>query len=90
MPVLITVLETDFEDPDHVVTAERKLQALKLTHYDVSTYNAEFQRYATNVQWNDPAKHTPLMRYLNNEIKKAPALSNNFSPQFQEFVAFLQ
>jgi hypothetical protein len=50
VPALITVLEMAFRDPDHVVTAERKLEILKRTNYDFSTYYAEFQRYATDVQ----------------------------------------
>jgi hypothetical protein len=34
----MTVLEMAFRDPDHVVTAERKLEGLKQTNYDFSTY----------------------------------------------------
>jgi hypothetical protein len=49
VPALIIVLETAFRDPDHGVTAERKLEILKQTHRDFSTYYAEFQRCATKV-----------------------------------------
>jgi hypothetical protein len=50
---------------------------LKHKNCDFSTYYAEFQDYATIVQWNDPSKCTTLMRNLNNEIKDALALSDN-------------
>jgi hypothetical protein len=69
LPALITALETAFGNPDHVATAERKLEMLKQADYDFSTYYAEFQHYATDIQWNDPAKHTTPMWGLNNEIK---------------------
>jgi hypothetical protein len=47
---LITILEIAFGDPDHVMTAERKLEALKQTNHDFSTYYIEFQCYAADVQ----------------------------------------
>jgi hypothetical protein len=47
---LIIVLEMAFRDPDHVAIVEQKLEALKQTNYDFSTYYAEFQRYATDIQ----------------------------------------
>jgi hypothetical protein len=50
----------------------------------------KFQCYATDVQWNDPAKYRTLMRGLNNEIKDVLAISDNVPQQFQEFVTFLQ
>jgi hypothetical protein len=79
-----------FGDPDCVATAEQKQEVLKQTNGNFSTYYAEFQNYTTNVQWNNPAKHTALMRGLNNEIKDALAMSDNVPQQFQEFVAILQ
>jgi hypothetical protein len=39
---LIMVLETAFRDPDCVAIAEQKLEALKQTNHDFSTYYAEF------------------------------------------------
>jgi phosphomannomutase len=90
VPALIMILEIAFRDPDHVATAERKLEMLKQTKRDFSTYYAEFLYYTVNVQWNNPAKPTVLMRGLNNEIKDALALSDNVPQQFHEFVAFLQ
>jgi hypothetical protein len=90
VPALITVLKTVFWDPDHVATAEGKLEELKQTNSDFSSYYAEFQYYTTDVQWNDPEKCTALMGGLNNEIKDALALFDKVPQQFQEFVAFLK
>jgi hypothetical protein len=42
VPALITVLEMTFRDPDHVATAERKLEMVKRTNCNFSTYYAEF------------------------------------------------
>jgi hypothetical protein len=77
VPAVITVLETAFGNPNHVATAEWKLEGLKQTNCDFSTYYAEFQRYMANVQCNDLTKHTALMRGLNNEIKDVLVLSDN-------------
>jgi hypothetical protein len=60
-----------------VETAERKLEELKQTNDDFSTYYPKFQCYAANVHSNDTAKCTALMRGLNNKIKNALALSDN-------------
>jgi hypothetical protein len=87
---LIMVLEMAFGDPDRVMIAEQKLEMLQQTNYDISTYYIEFQCYAADVQWTDPAKRTALIRGQNNEIKDALALSDNIPQLFQEFVAFLQ
>jgi hypothetical protein len=46
---LITVLGTVFEDPACMEIAARKLETLKETNCDFSTYYAKFQSYATNV-----------------------------------------
>jgi hypothetical protein len=39
---LITVLETVFGDPECMATVKQKLEALKQTDHDISTYHAEF------------------------------------------------
>jgi hypothetical protein len=61
VPALITVLEKAFGDPDCMAVAERKLESLKQTNCDFSTYCVEFQDYAADTQWNDPAKCTTIM-----------------------------
>jgi hypothetical protein len=87
---LIMVLEMGFKDLDHVATLERKLEMLKQTQQEFSSYYPVIQCYAADVSGNDPAKCTTLLRYLNNEIKDVLALSDNVPQQFQEFFAFLQ
>jgi hypothetical protein len=79
---LITVLETAFEDTDHVATAEQKLEVLKQMNCNFSTYYVEFQQYAADVQWKDPTQCMALMRGLNNEINDVLTLSDNVLQQF--------
>jgi hypothetical protein len=87
---LITISETAFGDPGLVATVELKLVALEQTNYNFSTYYTSFQYYATNVQWNDPARCTTLLQGLNYKIKDVLTLCHNVLQQFQEFFAFLQ
>jgi hypothetical protein len=47
---LIIVLKIAFGDQNRVVTAEGKLEVLKQTHWDFSTYYVGFQLYAANFQ----------------------------------------
>jgi hypothetical protein len=88
--LFITVLQTPFWNPDRVAIAERKLEALKETNSDFSSYYAEFEGYAAAIQWNDPATGTTLMRCLNNDIMNAFTQSPNFPEQFEEFVSVFQ
>ena len=73
---LLNVLKAAFGDPDRTGTAERKLESLKQTNRDISTYYAEFSRHVANTQWNDAAKKTTLSRGLSNKIKDALALAD--------------
>jgi hypothetical protein len=50
VPALITVLKTAFRDHNHVAIAKQKLEGLVKRNSDFSTYDAEFQCYATDVQ----------------------------------------
>jgi hypothetical protein len=50
---------------------------LKQRNYDFSIYDTEFQLDAADIQWNNSAKHTALMRGLNNKIKDTLTLSDN-------------
>jgi hypothetical protein len=90
VPVMITVLETEFGEPDCVTTAERKLEVCKQTNHDFSTKYKEFQSYTADIEWNNPAKCTAFIRCLNSENNDALALSDNVPQQFQKLVAFLQ
>ena len=87
---LLNVLEAAFSDPDRTGTVERKLESLKQTNRNFSTYYAEFSRHVANTQWNDAAKKTALSRALSDEIKDALALANQVSEAYGEFATYLQ
>jgi hypothetical protein len=66
-----------FRDPYHVAIVAHNLEGLKETNSDFSTDYAKFQYYATDIQRNDLAKPTTLMRGLNTKTKDALAQSDN-------------
>jgi len=68
---LITLFENAFGDPDRVRTPERNLQCLRQKNRNLSDYLADFQRYAAEASWNDPAKRTSLYEGLSAELKDA-------------------
>jgi hypothetical protein len=49
VPSLIRVLQNAFGESGHVATAERKLEALKWTNDDFSSYYTEFQHHVANI-----------------------------------------
>ena len=55
-------------DPDEIATAERQLYALRQKG-SVTSYLAEFMRYAVLVKWNDEAKAAQFYRGLKDAIK---------------------
>ena len=61
-------LQSTFGDPDEVATAERQLYALRQKG-SVTSYLAEFMRYAVLVKWNDEAKAAQFYRGLKDGIK---------------------
>jgi hypothetical protein len=87
---LTDILETAFGDPDRETTAERKLESLRQSNKDFSTYYAEFQRYAADVKWNAAAKRTALTRGLSNEIKDALITADTIPTEFTSYVTYIQ
>jgi hypothetical protein len=87
---LLNVLDIAFGDPDQTATAERKLETLKQANKEFAVYYAEFQRYAADVDWNEAAKRSALLRGLNNEIKDALMLIDNIPTGFNDFVTSVQ
>ena len=87
---LLKVLEIAFGDTDRESTAERKFGVLKQANRKFSLYYAEFQCYATDVQWNESAKRTALTRGLSTEIKDALVLTSDIPSKFSEYATFLQ
>ena len=71
MEALITQLENAFGDPDRVRTAEQNLQSICQKNSNFADNLADYQRYATDVSWNDPAKRTSLYKGLSAELKDA-------------------
>jgi len=66
---LITLLKDVFGDPDRVCTAEPNLQSLHQKNRNFSECLADFQRYAAQVSWNDPARRTSSYERLSTELK---------------------
>jgi len=78
-----------FGDPDRMATAERKLKNLKQPNQDFASYNAKFQRYIGDVDWNEGAKRGQLTRGLNNELKDQ-LVTLDAPLAFTEYVPLLQ
>lgn len=65
---LLRILESAFGDPDRIATAEQKIDNLKQKNKDFASYYAEFQRYASDLDWNESAKLSALRRGLSTEL----------------------
>jgi len=61
---LITHLNACFDDPDRTGTAVRKLQAIRQGTREFSSYFAEFQQYALQLNWNSDAIRAALKNGL--------------------------
>ena len=87
---LLNVLEAAFGNPDRTGTAERKLESVKQTNRDFSTYYTEFSRHVANTQWKNAAKKTVLSRGSSNKMKDALALADQVPEAYGEFASYLQ
>ena len=70
LEALITILNNAFGNPNRVAEAEHKLSTITQGSRDFSGYIAEFQRYASEVPWDEPSKLAAMKRGLSYEIKK--------------------
>ena len=70
LAAFITVMENAFGNPNKVMEAEHMLSTNTQGSRDFSSYHAEFQRYASEVNWQDAAKWSSLRRGLSYEIRK--------------------
>lgn len=86
---LTRILETAFGDPDRKSTAETKLLTIRQANRDFSTYFAEFQRYASEVEWNSSAKLARLRNGLSQEILN-DLITITEPVDFTEFAALCQ
>ena len=69
LPALITILENAFGNPNRVAEAESKLSTITQGTRDFSSYYAEFQRHAAEVEWDEPSKLAALKRGLAYRLK---------------------
>jgi hypothetical protein len=67
---LIKILKNAFDNPNRVRNAENKLFIIAQETRDFSTYFAEFQRYAAEVNWDDSAKMTALRRGISYQLRQ--------------------
>jgi hypothetical protein len=65
----VTTLEESYGNPDHINTAERAIAKLRQRNQDFITYYAEFQRLASDLDWNNAAKRATFHRGLCDELK---------------------
>ena len=61
---LIDILGEAFGNPNRVAEAEAKLCSLQQGSQEFTSYYAEFQRYASEVKWDEMAKLSALRRGL--------------------------
>jgi len=69
LPALITILENAFGNPNRVAEGECKLSTIAQGTRDFSSYYAEFQRHAADVEWDEPSKLAALKRGLAYRLK---------------------
>ena len=70
LSALTTILENAYGNPNKVADAEQKLNSIQQGTRDFSSYYAEFQRYAAEVEWNEAAKLAALKRGLSYRMKQ--------------------
>jgi len=70
LEALITILNNAFGNPNRVAKAEHKLNTTMQGSRDFCSYYAEFQRYASEVTWEQAAKWSSLRRGLSYELRK--------------------
>ena len=69
LAALIGILDTAFGNPNRVAEAKSKLSTLQQGTRDFMLYYTEFQRYATDVQWDEVAKLAALKKRLSYRLK---------------------
>lgn len=70
LAAFITVMENAFGNPNRVAEAEHKLRTITQGTRDFSTYHAEFQRYASEVTWDEASLWSHLRNGLTYELKR--------------------
>ena len=89
LEALIAKLEEAFGDPDRVATAEGKIMNVKQGNKDLSTFFAEFSKYAADLERNDTAKRSVMRSALCYELK-VDLIAQDEPADFDEWLALLQ
>jgi len=71
LAAFIAIMETAFGNPNRVAETEHKLNTIVQESRDFTSYVAEFQRYASKVNWDEPFKLSSLKREVSYDIKKS-------------------
>lgn len=82
---LLTILDTAFGNPNRVAEAEAKLATIQQGTRDFSSYYAEFQRYAAEVNWDEPSRMAALKRGLAYRLKNDLVTVLNVPTNFAAF-----
>jgi hypothetical protein len=69
LAALIEILDTAFGNPNRVAEAESKLCTIQQGSREFALYHAEFQRYAADIQWGEPAKLAAMKKGLSYRLK---------------------
>ena len=69
LAALIAILDTAFGNPNRVAEAESKLSTLQQGTREFVLYDAEFQCYTADVQWDEVAKLAALQKELSYKLK---------------------
>jgi len=64
-------MENAFGNPNRVAEAEYKLKTITQGSREFSAYHAEFQRYASEVIWDEVSKWSALRTGLSYELRRA-------------------
>jgi len=86
LAAFITVMENAFGNPNRVAEAQHKLNTIMQGSRDFCSYHAEFQRYASEVTWEEASKWASLQRGLSCELRKALILVRPQPATMAEFI----
>ena len=87
MEALIDILEEAFGNPNHVAEAEATLCSLQQGNCEFISYYAEFQRYASEVKWDEMAKLSVLRRGLAYRLQNDLVMVDKEPETIAAFVA---
>jgi hypothetical protein len=84
---LITHLDSMYEDPDRLGTADREMRVLKQGNTDFSSHYAKFQGIMAVLKWEGAARQSALYNSLSYELKEF--LARTVPPPNESFAQFV-